>query len=187
MVTTKSETGILFTFRRGSLKLQSRAKEAGQSKAEIPVAFNGTAEFIFDVGFIRDYLRPLDAETDIDAYMTVDNTDPVLFSIGNGKYRYLVMPMSPDKTAGAKAKSETAEPEADTGIEVVGIESTMEKDMKDTDESPCPDDFADLQTRFFQLQMETDQLHAKVDHYKTLLDRAMLVIERMKNDQRVSV
>jgi len=41
MVNTKLETGILFTFRRGSLTLQSRAKEAGQSKAEIPVAFNG--------------------------------------------------------------------------------------------------------------------------------------------------
>jgi hypothetical protein len=59
--------------------------------------------------------------------------------------------------------------------------------MKKIEESPCPDDFTDLQTRFFQLQMENDQLHAKAEHYKVLLERAMRVIERMKNDQRVCV
>jgi len=42
MVTTKSEPGVTFTFRRGNLTLESRAKESGQSKAAIPVAFNDT-------------------------------------------------------------------------------------------------------------------------------------------------
>ena len=188
MVTTKSETGILFAFRRGSLILESRAKENGQSKAEIPVAFNGTAEFIFEVGFIRDYLRPLDAETDIDVYMPIDN-DPVLFEIGDGNYRYVVMPMLRDeKTAGATPSADANEnPDTDTGDEVVGTESTMEEPMKETVEFTRSDDDTDLHTRFFQLQMESDQLHAKVEHYKRLLDRAMRLIEKMKNDQRVCV
>ena len=189
MVTTKSEPGILFTFRRSELTLASRAKDNGQSKAAIPVAFDGMAEFIFDVTFIRDYLRSLDAETAIDIYMTVDNSDPVLFGIGDGNYRYLVMPMSRDETAKTKTTADTnAEPEADTGIEVVGTGSTeIEETMKETDECPRPDDDTDLQTRFFQLQMENDQLQAKVEHYKHLLDRAMRAIEKLKSDQRVCV
>ena len=184
MVTTKTESGVLFTFRRGGLALESRTKESGESKAAIPVACNEPAEFILDVSFARDYLRTLDAETAIDIYMTVDN-DPVLFEIGDGNYRYVVMPMSNEKTAATPAA--TAKPEADTGVEVVGQESTMEESMNDTDEFPCPDDDTDLQTRFFQLQMEQDQLQAKVEQYKVLLDRAMRVIERMKNEQRVCV
>jgi len=186
MVTTKSEPGVLFTFRRGNLTLESRAKESGQSKAAIPVAFNDTAEFIFDVNFIREYLRSLDAETAVDIYMPMGN-DPVLFEIGDGNYRYVVMPMIRDKPAGANvnAESEIADPEADTGIEVVGQDSMMEEPMKKTDALPHPDDDTDLQTRFFQLQMENDQLQAKVEHYKILLDRAMRVVEKMKNDQRV--
>jgi hypothetical protein len=191
MVTTNLEPGVLFTFRRGNLTLESRAKESGQSKAAIPVAFNDSAEFIIDVTFMRDYLRTLDAETVIDVYMTVTD-DPVLFEIDGDSYVYLVMPMSRDKTACAKPATETAEPvspepEADTGIEDVDQESTMEEDMRDTDKCPCPDDYADLQTRFFQLQMELDQTQAKAVHYKTLLDRAMMLIERLKNDQRVCV
>jgi hypothetical protein len=180
MVTTKLEPGVLFAFRHGELTLESRAKESGQSKATIPVTFNGTADFIFDIAYIREYLRALDAETAIDIYMTVDN-DPVLFTIGDGNYSYLVMPMSREKTTNAK-------PKADTGIEVVGTESTMEEHkMEKIDERHCHDDYTDLQTRFFQLQMTNDQLHAKAEHYKTLLDRAMLVIEKMKSDQRVCV
>ena len=190
MVTTKSETGVTFTFRRGGLTLESRAKESGQSKATIPVAFDGTAEFILDVNYIRDYLLSLDAETAIDIYMPLVGTEPVLFSIGDGNDRYVVMPMLRDeKTAGANAnaKSETAKPEADTGVEVVGQDSTMEEPMTNEDECSCLDDDTDLQTRFFQLQMEHDQLQAKVADYKILLNRAMRVIERMKSDQRVCV
>jgi len=179
MVTTKLQPGILFTFRHGSLTLESRAKESGQAKATIPVVFNGTAEFIFDATFIRDYLRALDAETAVNIYMPLGN-DPVLFEIGDGEYRYVVMPMIRDEKTAAK-------PDADTGDEDVGTESTMEEPMKDTDESHCLDDYMDLQTRFFQLQMENDQLHAKVEHYQLLLNRAMRVIERMKNEQRVCV
>jgi hypothetical protein len=97
--------------------------------------------------------------------MTTDN-DPVLFEIGDND-RYVVMPMARDKTVGAKPAASTepvsTEPEADTGIEVVGKESTTEEPMKKV-ESPRPDDDTDLQTRFFQLQMENDQLQAKVEH-----------------------
>jgi len=188
MVTTELQPGVTFTFRRGGLTLESRAKESGQSTATIPATCNGTADFIFDVTFIREYLRPLDAETVVNIYMAVDN-DPVLFSIGDGDYRYVVMPMMRDeKTASTKpAADANVKPESDTGIENVGQESTKEEPMKDTDECPCPDDFTDLQTRFFQLQMEHDQLQAKVEHYKILLDRAMRVIAKLKDDQRVCV
>jgi DNA polymerase-3 subunit beta len=57
MVTTKLEPGVLFTFRRGGLTLESRAKESGQSKATIPAASSDKAGFVLDVTFMKDYLR----------------------------------------------------------------------------------------------------------------------------------
>ena len=185
MVTTKLEPGVLFAFQRGSLTLSSRAKESGQSKTTIPVVCNDTTEFIVDVTLIRDYLRTLDAETVIDIHMSFDN-DPLMFEIGDSNYKYVVMPMT------KPAVKVNAEPEADTGIEVVGQASPMqisteEEPMSEMDEPLDSDDDTDLQTRFFQLQMENDQLQARAEHYKVLLDRAMLVIERMKSDQRVCV
>jgi len=55
------------------------------------------------------------------------------------------------------------------------------------DEVPRPDDDTDWQTRFFQLQTENDQLQAKAEHYKVLLERAMCVIAKMKKQQHVNV
>jgi DNA polymerase-3 subunit beta len=189
MVTNEREPGVLFTFRRGSLTLESSAKESGQAKTAIPISFDGTADFVFDVSFIRDYLRALDADTVVDIFMAVDN-EPVLFETGDGGYRYVVMPMerktvSQPANAAADTEPETAEPEADTGVEVVGQESTEEAPMvtpmKKRDKSPCPDN--DLETKVFQLLQENDQLQAKAEHYKALLERAMRVIEKMKAEQ----
>jgi len=177
MVTSDREPGVMFSFRRGSLTLESRAKESGLSKVAIPIAFDDTVDLIFDVSFIRDYLRSLDADTAIDIYMTLDN-DPVLFETDGGDYRYIVMPMSCEKTA-------SAEPEADTGIEVVGQVSTEEESMRNTNEASVPDN--ELETKVLQLLMENDQLQARAEQYKVLLDRAMRVIEQMQCDQRVCV
>jgi hypothetical protein len=170
---------VLFSFQRDGLTLSSRAKESGQSKVAIPVVCNGTAEFILDVNFMRGYLRVLDANTVVNLFISPNN-DPVLLETDDGDYRYLVMPM-------AKPDVETAKPDADTGVEVVGQVSTEEESMNDADEFPCPDDDTDLQKRFFQLQMKNDQLQAKAEHYRTLLDRAMRVIAKMKAEQRVCV
>ena len=178
MVTSKSEPGVLFTFQHGGLTLESRTKESGQSKVAIPLSFNDMADFMIDASFMKDYLRSLDAETAIDIYMSVDN-DPVLFETDGGDYRYVAMPMT------KPAVKVNAEPEADTGIEVVGQVSTEEEPMKNVDEAPVPDN--ELETKVFQLLQENDQLHAKAEQYKVLLDRAMRVIESMRNDQRICV
>jgi DNA polymerase-3 subunit beta len=175
IITTKTEPGVLFDFRRGGLTLESRAKESGQSKVSIPITCNETADFILDVSFMKDYLRVLDADTALDIFISPDN-DPVLFETGDGDYRYLVMPMKRDEPA-------IAEPEADTGDEVVGKVSTEEAPMENMDESPCSDN--ELETKVFQLLQENDQLQAKVEHYQALLDRAMRVIGKMKADQCV--
>jgi len=57
--------------------------------------------------------------------------------------------------------------------------------MKPVVEAPIPDN--DMETKVFQLLHENDQLQAKAEHYKTLLDRAMRLIERMKSEQRTCV
>jgi hypothetical protein len=187
MVTTKTEPGALFAFRHGGLTLSSRAKESGQSKIAIPLAFNDTVDLIFDVPLMQDYLRSLDADAVVNIFMLREN-DPVLFETDGGDYRYLVMPMAkPEVKANADVETEIAEPEADTGDEVVGQVSTMEEPMKEVYESPCSDADTDLETKMLRLVSENDCLHAKAEQYKMLLDRAMRVIERMKNERRVCV
>jgi len=83
------------------------------------------------------------------------------------------------------AVPDTEDPETGTGIEVAGQELTEEEPMKNMEESPVTDN--DLETKVFRLLQENDQLQAKAEHYKVLLDRAMRVIERMQNTQRVCV
>jgi len=58
--------------------------------------------------------------------------------------------------------------------------------MESMNEPPAiPDN--DLETKVFQLLQENDQLQAKAEHYKVLLDRAMRVIAKMQHEQRVCV
>ena len=184
MITSDLEPGVLFAFRRGSLTLASLAKESGQAKAVLPLSFDGTADFIFDLSYIRDFLRVLEADTVVDIFMAAIN-DPVLFVTGDG-YRYLVMPIDHTKFAipanvAMDTEPETAKPDADTGVEVVGQTSTEEEPMKQTDKSPCPDN--DMETKVCQLLQENDQLRAKTEHYKALLERAMRLLEKTKADQ----
>jgi hypothetical protein len=177
------EPGVLFAFRHGGLTLSSRAKESGQSKVAIPITCNDTAEFILDVSFMKDYLRSLDADTALNLFISPDN-DPVLFETDGGDYRYVVMPMAPPKPAvDADVETAIAEPEVDTGDEVVGKVSTEEAPMENMGDSPHSDN--ELETKVFQLLQENDQLQAKVEHYQALLDRAMRVIGKMKADQCV--
>ena len=134
---------------------------------------------MIDAFLLRDYLRTLERETVINIYMSVDDGDPVLFEIDDSDYQFVVMPMS------KPAEKKNAKPDADTGIEVAGQVSTEEVPMSEVDE-PLDSDDTDLQTRFFQLLSENEQLQAKAVHYKTLLDRAMRVIEKLQHEQRVS-
>jgi hypothetical protein len=117
--------------------------------------------------------------------MDVEN-EPVVFETDGGAYRYIVMPMALPKTDKTKpaAETQTAEPDADTGAEVVGTVSTeKEESMDNVDEAPRSDN--ELETKVFQFLQENDQLQAKVEHYKALLDRAMRVIEKLKAEQCV--
>ena len=54
--------------------------------------------------------------------------------------------------------------------------------MKESVEKPRPD--SDTETRILQLLSENEQLEAKAEHYKALLERAMRVIEKMKEKDR---
>jgi DNA polymerase-3 subunit beta len=66
MMTTDQEPGVMFSFRPGSVTVSNQVKETGQAKVAIPLSFNDTVDFIFDVSFVKDYRRALPKETGVD-------------------------------------------------------------------------------------------------------------------------
>ena len=54
--------------------------------------------------------------------------------------------------------------------------------MKKPAEKPRSE--SDTETQMLQLLSENEQLQAKAEHYKALLERAMRVIEKMKEKDR---
>jgi len=55
---------------------------------------------------------------------------------------------------------------------------------KPVEKSSDTDSNREMETKLLSLMSENDQLQAKVEHYKALLERSMRVIEKMKRDQR---
>jgi len=201
IVSTSLYRGIIMSFERGRLILSGRGEGIGKTRLTMSLSYDGDNRILkLDQKMLASVLQVLSG--DVSIYIPEDGK-AAKFTVDG--LSYVLMPMKILKeeidesewerleaekkrvSVEADVESDTTEPEADTGIEVVGQYSTMEKPMREIDESPYSDDDTDLQTRFFQLQMEQDQLQAKVAHYKTLLDRAIRIIERMKNDQRVCV
>ncbi len=63
IVTSEESRGIDFTFGDGLLVLSGRAADVGQSRVELPIAYNGPKITItLDPRFVSDFLRVLDPE-----------------------------------------------------------------------------------------------------------------------------
>lgn len=96
IVTSDESRGVDFTFGGGSLVLSGSTAEVGQSRIEIPVAYDGDELSItLDHRFVADFLKVLGAETKV-AMSVKDNEQPADFKTDDG-YHYVVMPLSRDK------------------------------------------------------------------------------------------
>lgn len=96
VVTNEESRGVDFEFAAGLLTLKSRAAEIGESKIELPIAYEGSPLTItLDPRYLVDFLRTLDAGQGFRLNMT-DGESAALCSVDES-YRYVVMPLSRDR------------------------------------------------------------------------------------------
>ena len=96
IVTSEESRGVDFTFGEGSLVLAGQTAEVGQSRVELPIAYDGASLTItLDPRFVIDFLKVLDAEKTF----TIDlqDSDAAAVCSTDGGYGYVIMPLARDR------------------------------------------------------------------------------------------
>src|SRR5205823_12395960 len=79
IMTDEESKRVVFAFGKHKLTLQARGAEAGRSRVEMPVGYDGKAiEISFDPKFLIDMLKVLDAEAPLTLEL-LDSNKPALF------------------------------------------------------------------------------------------------------------
>jgi DNA polymerase-3 subunit beta len=93
VVANEESRGIDFAFQEGSLVLSGSTAEVGQSRVELPVAYQGAGLTVsLDHRYVADILKVLDPEKTF--LMDVqDNESAALMTTDDG-YGYVVMPLA---------------------------------------------------------------------------------------------
>ena len=175
MIMTGKENPVRFEVDNERLVVVGRCPEAGTAKITVPIGFTGQATFAVSPIQMIDLLSSFDKSTKLSLYFPTEENKPAMIRTQDD-YCYVVMP---SKVA------EMEQPDADMGVEIVGEFQPKEEPMDESIEKPGDSDSdREMETKLLSLMSENDQLQAKVEHYKSLLERSMLVIEKMKRDQR---
>ena len=96
IVTSEESRGIDFTFGGGSLVLAGQTAEVGQSRVELPIAYDGTPLSItLDPRFVSDFLKVLEPEKSF-AIDLQDGDSAAVCSTDDG-YGYVIMPLARDR------------------------------------------------------------------------------------------
>jgi DNA polymerase-3 subunit beta len=96
IVTSEESRGIDFTFGEGSLVLAGQTAEVGQSRIELPIAYDGTPISItLDPRFVSDFLKVLEPEK----AFTIDlqDSDAAAVCTTDDGYGYVIMPLARDR------------------------------------------------------------------------------------------
>jgi DNA polymerase-3 subunit beta len=96
IVTSEESRGVDFTFGDGSLVLSGQTAEVGQSRVEVPIAYDGQPIAItLDPRFLSDFLKVLEAEKTF----TIDlqDSDAAAVCTTDDGYGYVIMPLARDR------------------------------------------------------------------------------------------
>jgi DNA polymerase-3 subunit beta len=96
IVTSEESRGVDFTFGEGSLVLSGQTAEVGQSRVELPIAYDGKAIAItLDPRFVSDFLKVLEPEKTF----TIDlqDSDAAAVCTTDDGYGYVIMPLARDR------------------------------------------------------------------------------------------
>jgi DNA polymerase-3 subunit beta len=96
IVTSEESRGIDFTFGAGSLVLSGQTAEVGQSRVELPIAYDGAPISItLDPRFVNDFMKVLEPEKPF----TIDlqDSDAAAVCSTDDGYGYVIMPLARDR------------------------------------------------------------------------------------------
>lgn len=95
IVTSEESRGIDFTFSEGSLVLSGKVAEVGQSRVELPIAFDGQQIAIaLDPRYMNDFLKVLDAEKTFT--LELKDAESAAVCTTDDGYGYVIMPLARD-------------------------------------------------------------------------------------------
>ena len=95
IVTSEESRGIDFNFDAGALVLSGRVAEVGQSRVELPIAYEGPGIAItLDPRYVSDFLKVLDQEKIVTLELK-DAESAAVCSTDDG-YGYVIMPLARD-------------------------------------------------------------------------------------------
>lgn len=93
IVTNEESRGVDFAFGKGTLKLNSKATDIGQSTIEMPIAYDGPEMTItFDPRYVAEFLKVLDPGSQF--HLNLISHDDRATLVTNDNYTYVVMPLS---------------------------------------------------------------------------------------------
>ena len=96
IVTSEERRGIEFTFGEGKVVLSGHGAELGESRVELPIAYDGPEVLVkLDPRFVSDFLRVLDADQTFTMHMR-DAKTAVVCTTDDG-YAYVIMPLAQEK------------------------------------------------------------------------------------------
>jgi len=96
IVTDHESRGIDFTFADGTLTLEASTAEIGESRVELPIAYDGDPiTLTVDNRYVADFCKVLDSETNIIIEIE-SGASPAVLSTDDG-YSYVIMPMARDR------------------------------------------------------------------------------------------
>lgn len=96
IVTDHESRGIDFIFADGSLTMEASTAEIGESRVELPIAYDGEPiTLVMDHRYVADFCKVLDTESNV--IMEIESgTAPALLTTEDG-YAYVIMPMARDR------------------------------------------------------------------------------------------
>lgn len=96
IVTSDDSRGVDFTFGEGSLVLAGKTADVGQSRIELPIAYDGNPITItLDPRFISDFLKVLDSESTFT--LDLQDGDSAAVCTTDDGYGYVIMPLARDR------------------------------------------------------------------------------------------
>jgi DNA polymerase-3 subunit beta len=95
IVTSEESRGVDFTFENGTLLLSGRAAEVGQSRIELPLAYDGPALSIsLDPRYVQEFLKVLDPDRTIT--LDLKDAESAAVCLTDDGYGYVIMPLARD-------------------------------------------------------------------------------------------
>lgn len=96
IVTSDESRGVDFTFGEGSLVLAGKTQDVGQSRIELPIAYDGESITItLDPKFVSDFLKVLDGESTFT--LDLQDGDSAAVCTTEDGYGYVIMPLARDR------------------------------------------------------------------------------------------